>query len=102
MDPLKIKLDKRAGLVYFNNMTNDNNTNQITRLSAAQVFAAAKVTAATPQRTSNDVLALNNMPLNEQKAYRDVLRGSLKHCIICPHDRAIDERHLAILDALLG
>jgi len=75
-------------------------TNQV--LTPALVIAAAKATAATPQRTSNDVLALNNMPRKEQEAYRNVLRGSLKHCIISQHDRAIDERHLTILDALLG
>jgi hypothetical protein len=85
-------------------MTTTNETTKITglTLNPAQVLAAAKATPATPQRTSNDLLALNNMPRKEQEAYRRVLRGSLKHCVISAHDRAIDERHLAILDALLG
>ena len=78
------------------------NQNQIKTLTPAQIRAAAATTAESPQRTSNDVLALNNMPRREQQAYRQVLRGSLTHCILHPADRAIDERHLTILDAILG
>ncbi len=72
------------------------------KLTSTQIMDAARQTAKTPQRTSDDVLALNNLTRREQIAYRNTLRISLAACIMSDRDRAIDERHLAILNAILG